>query len=163
MTNRTLATILFSLLAGILIGSQGYRLYVNRNQSAQSNQPRGEELALEAGALDSLLASSAILQVEDQAVADTVKIRSVTLSEGGWVAIHENDEGQPRRTAFGAQWLPAGSYSEVEVELIRSTVAGKTYFAILHSDNGDKKFDSALDVSLKDEAGNPVRVEFSVQ
>ncbi len=49
------------------------------------------------------------------------------------------------------------------VELLRATEAGKSYFAILHVDDGNyKAFNSKLDKAVVDESGKEITYHFTV-
>jgi hypothetical protein len=53
----------------------------------------------------------------------------------------------------------------VTVELIRATVAGNSYFAVLHDDDDGKYklFTPQTDKPLLDASGQPIMVKFQVQ
>jgi len=97
----------------------------------------------------------------DQTEGVRVILDKVSLKEGGWAVIHENSEGTPGRI-LGAQLFDAGEYTNAAVELLRGTLAGGTYYAMLHSDNGDRSFDPKKDWAVTDEEGNPILSEFQV-
>jgi len=109
-----------------------------------------------------VLAGENAVAVDTQPPAQSVRVSLVVLGKDGWVAIHENDSGQARKTAFGAQWLPSGTHRDTTVELLRPTVEGKSYFAVIHDDNGDKKYSSNDDIPRKDSLGNAIMMEFRV-
>jgi hypothetical protein len=50
--------------------------------------------------------------------------------------------------------------SPVKVTLTEKTQDGALYYAMLHSDNGDKKFDAAKDLPLKDSKGDIIMKTF---
>ena len=90
--------------------------------------------------------------MNDQYPGNVVYISSVQLVNAGWVVIHADNAGQPGEI-IGSAWANAG-ISPVKVTLTKSMLDGKTYYAMLHSDDGDKKFNAAKDMPLKDSAGN---------
>lgn len=102
------------------------------------------------------------LDVADQTSGMLVTISTVTLNEQGWVAIHEDSDGNPGRI-LGAALVFAGERNNVPVELLRATEAGKTYYAMLHADDGDKSFDIGKDLPIKDSSGNVVMVKFTAK
>lgn len=84
------------------------------------------------------------LAVADQSAGSVVTVSKVTFSAAGWIVVRE-DTGSGMGSILGAQWLPAGTHENVTVDLLRKTEAKKNYFVVLHGDNGDKKFDKAVD------------------
>ena len=104
-----------------------------------------------------LMGSNAI-EVDDQKIGSTVSIKSVKFERAGWVAIHDDLDGTPGNI-LGAAWFPSGENSGA-VELLRNTENGKTYFAMLHNDDGDKKFDNKIDVPLTDASSTIIMVKF---
>lgn len=98
------------------------------------------------------------IEVDDQKVGSAVVIKSVKFERAGWVAIHDDVNGTPGNI-LGAAWFPSGENSGA-VELLRNTESGKTYFAMLHNDDGDKKFDHKIDVPLTDASSTILMVKF---
>jgi len=80
----------------------------------------------------------------------------------GWVVIHESSNGAPGNI-LGAQRFDAGAYSGGSVELLRDTLAGQTYFAMLHLDNNDKSFDHNTDLPVLDDTERIVMTSFNAQ
>lgn len=102
------------------------------------------------------------VSVSNQAPGLSVSIDSVSLQNPGWVAIHDDRDGKPGNI-LGAAWLPEGNHGHVSVDLLRSTVSGRWYHAVLHSDNGDKTFDYKVDTAILDASSTPIAVRFSVE
>ncbi|MEI6221874.1 MAG: hypothetical protein WCP97_03835 [bacterium] len=90
----------------------------------------------------------------------TVLLSLITLEKEGWVAIHENDNEKPGKV-IGSQYFGPGASSGV-ITVNPALEKGKTYFAVIHSDDGDKKFDAAKDLLLKDDSGNIILKNFLV-
>lgn len=90
--------------------------------------------------------------MSDQYPGNIVYLSSVQFENGGWVVIHKDNAGQPG-AVIGQTYFEKG-INPGRVTLTQSTVEGGTYYAMLHSDDGDKKFDAAKDLPLKDSAGN---------
>ena len=86
---------------------------------------------------------STALVVEDQAAGASVKVRSMDLPKGGWVAIKEVST----QRILGAGRFPAGATSG-EVPLLRATVAKGAYEAVVYEDDGDMMFDMKKDVMV---------------
>lgn len=99
------------------------------------------------------------LEVDDQKSGSTVVVKSVKLENPGWVAIHDDIDGVPGNI-LGAAWFPKGENSGT-VELLRNTEKEKTYLAVLHNDDGDKKFDHKIDVPLMDASNKVIMVKFT--
>jgi hypothetical protein len=90
--------------------------------------------------------------MSDQYPGNVVYISSVTTANGAWVEIHKDNNGQPG-AYIGSAWTDAGT-NPVKVTTTQPIVDGGTYYAMLHSDNGDKKFDANVDLPMKDASGN---------
>lgn len=95
------------------------------------------------------------IAVGDQAGGKTVTITSVSLPSSGWVAVHEDATGRPGKI-LGAQRFSKGTHAKGVVELLRATENGKTYYAMLHDDDGDRTFDP------KKDTGTAVMTKFNV-
>ncbi len=98
------------------------------------------------------------LVVSDQYPGNVVFINSAQLANGGWVEIHKDNNGTP-----GA--IIGGVYAEkgigpVRITLTEKTVEGQLYYAMIHSDDGDKKFDALKDLPMKDSKGNIIMKTF---
>jgi hypothetical protein len=90
--------------------------------------------------------------MSDQYPGNVVYLSSVQLSNGGWVAIHKDEAGKPG-AIIGSMYFEKG-INPGKITLTSSTVEGGIYYAMLHSDDGDKIFNSAKDLPLKDSKGN---------
>jgi len=100
------------------------------------------------------------VSVKDQNSGVTVALEQVQLEKLGWVVIHDEDNGAPGRI-LGAQLFDAGSWTDGTVDLLRGTLSGKMYYAMLHSDNGDHAFDPKSDTPILGEDGKSVMAKFS--
>jgi hypothetical protein len=96
--------------------------------------------------------------VSDQFPGNVVYVSSAQLSNGGWVEIHKDNNGTPG-VIIGSTYVEKG-IAPVKVTLSEKTVDGQLYYAMLHSDDGDKKFDGTKDLPLKDSRGNIVMKTF---
>ena len=90
--------------------------------------------------------------MSDQYPGNVVYLSSVQLQTPGWVVIQADNSGQPGKI-IGEAWFDAG-INPGKVTLTQPTVEGGTYYAVIYTDNGDKKFDSTVDMPLKDANGN---------
>lgn len=102
------------------------------------------------------------VSVSNQKAGLSVALDSVTVSQQGWVAIHEDVNGNPGNI-LGATLAFVGERRNVNVDLLRATVAGKSYYAMLHSDDGDRAFDHKKDAPMKDSQGALIMVKFVAQ
>ena len=75
-----------------------------------------------------------------------------------WVAVHEDMAGKPGKI-LGAQLFSAGTHFG-KVDLLRPTVVGMKYYAMLHSDDGDRRFDASKDKPLTGTSGAHITDEF---
>lgn len=139
---------------GVIVGFGGYWLWT-RNGTGKP-----ETLSDVVQAPKDLIVGDNGLIVKDQASGDTVEVAEVVLQKPGWIAIHENVNGAPGRI-LGAQLFDSGKHDGM-VELLRNTVDGASYFAVIHTDDGNyKNFNPKTDVILNDESGKPVMVKFA--
>lgn len=103
---------------------------------------------------------SDLINVSDQAAGAAVAF-SVAFDEPGWVAIHEERDGT-LGNVLGAKWLPAGTH-EATVKLLRNTVSGQTYHAVLYHDDGDRQFEVSSEARLLDGSKQPIQTAFDAQ
>jgi hypothetical protein len=88
----------------------------------------------------------------DQYPGNVVYLTSVQLSAPGWVVIHEDNAGQPG-DIIGSAYFDKG-INPGKITLSKSMIDGRTYYAMLHADDGDKKFNATKDVPLKNTKGS---------
>jgi hypothetical protein len=96
--------------------------------------------------------------VTDQFPGNIVYLSSVQLTKPGFVVIHKDKAGTPG-DIIGYQYFDAG-INPGKITLTGATVEGMLYYAMIHTDDGDKKFDEKLDLPLKDAAGNIIMKTF---
>lgn len=163
-----------AFVVGLLVGAGAVWVWSVNTKSAEA--PEKKDPAEEVVATDSkkddvvktksdatipVLASSVDLAVSNQLSGNHVNITSVTFPEmGGWVVIHEVMEGE-LGNALGAQFFSEGSWSGT-VSLLRNTVVGNTYAAVLYGDNGDRQFTLESDKPLTDRTSSQVIMKFFV-
>jgi hypothetical protein len=95
------------------------------------------------------------ISVADQAAGKSVSVESVTLTKRSWVAVQDNKDW-----TLGAQRLEAGTAKDVSVALLRATVKGQTYKAVIYVDNGDGKFDIHKDTLVTKADGSVLSSAF---
>ncbi|OHA23967.1 MAG: hypothetical protein A3B11_01855 [Candidatus Taylorbacteria bacterium RIFCSPLOWO2_01_FULL_44_26] len=98
--------------------------------------------------------------MSDQYPGNVVYVSSVQLARPGWVVIHTNENGKPGKV-IGSSYFEAG-INPGRITLTQPAVEGGTYYAMLHTDDGDKKFNETTDVALKDASGNIIMKLFRV-
>ena len=111
------------------------------------------------GTLTANTATTNEIVVNNQTASDMVQIAKVAMAQNGWVVIHTDLEGKPANI-WGAQRFDVGTYSGGQVELLHSMIADNTYYAMIHSDNGDKMFDRTVDLAATGADGQVVMVKF---
>lgn len=99
------------------------------------------------------------IAVDTQKAGDRVEVTMVTFSQTGWVAIHEDRDGKLGNVLGAARFEPGIHLGSVE--LLRPTESGKTYYAVLYADNGDRMFDLKTDAPMQT-GGTPIQVTFKV-
>jgi len=90
--------------------------------------------------------------VGDQYPGNVVYISSLDLSSPAWVVIHRDDNGKPGKV-IGEKWVTAG-IQPVRITTSEPIIDGQAYYVMIHTENGDLKFDEATDLPLKDQKGN---------
>lgn len=100
------------------------------------------------------------ISISPQKAGSSIVVDEITLSKPGFVVIHEDNAGSPGKIIGQTFLLTAGTKQDIVVKV--SVQAGKTYYAMLHSDNGDTKFNATDDVPLKDSKGMPIMTMFTV-
>ena len=90
--------------------------------------------------------------ISDQFPGNIVYVSSVMLAQPGFIVVHKDKNGQPG-DVIGYQYFDKGT-NPGKITLTMPTAEGGIYYAMLHSDNGDKKFDVTKDLPLKDASGN---------
>lgn len=101
------------------------------------------------------VSNSSSLVIFNQSAGDSVEIDRVVLEQAGWVSISEDLNGE-RGNILGALWLPAGTHTGQQVELLRGTEPGRKYYGVIRSDDGDLNhgFDKDINLEVKDSDGN---------
>lgn len=105
--------------------------------------------------------NSADITVANQIPGEVVLIGEIEMAESGWVAIHDDLTVKPSKI-LGAYYLPAGSYKNQIVPLLRGISDGSSYIAVIHTDNGDRIFDYKLDTPVLNTEGEMEVARFSV-
>ena len=130
-----------AFLVGLVIGLGAYFVWDNQgnlaNRDVQDTKQGGKGDQTDSAMMESKNSVS----VSDQLAGFAVQIDRATLAEDGWIVIAEDVEGEPAYL-LGASRRDAGTYENVDVELLRNTEEGNTYYAVIYKDDGDKQFDN---------------------
>lgn len=95
------------------------------------------------------------ISVSDQPAGSFVSVESARLHRPSWIAIKDT-----KGWVLGAAWF-SSSVETVTVPLLRNTLAGETYQAVIYIDNGDKRFDMHADTLVASVDGGPVASTFT--
>lgn len=98
----------------------------------------------------------------DQKPGKSIVAPLVTLSTGGFLVIHEDANGTPGPIIGFSTLLEAGAHENVEIMLTRTSKLGETLHAMLHSDNGDRKFIATDDEPIRGVDGTIIMTNFLV-
>lgn len=101
-----------------------------------------------------------IFVIVEQPAGNTVVVSMASLAISGWVAVHESGANGELGNILGARRLDAGNYFGESIPLLRDTVEGRIYFAVLHEDNGDAEFDYSNEKPVRDTSGDLVLEKF---
>ncbi len=103
-------------------------------------------------------------------VANQSQGNTVSLGEGvkypsdqGWIVVHEEVNGQLGSALGAARYETGVGLLPKQVELLRSTEAGKTYRVVYYTESGDRKFDRKEDVPMTAQGGGLVATTFKAE
>ena len=100
----------------------------------------------------------------NQAAGPTVTIASVTLSQPGYVVVHEENKKSPEKVIGRSDLLAIGTLTNLTITLERPAKTGEILFAIVHNDDGNSYFDyPGLDLPAQDPSGKTVIAQFKVE
>lgn len=94
--------------------------------------------------------------------ASTAVVDSTTLTQNGFVTIHDDQNGNPGGVLGASELLQAGTHENLVIKLTRKTQDGEKLFAVVHKDDGNGQLDPQNDEVLKDDSGNTVQAIFEV-
>jgi hypothetical protein len=96
--------------------------------------------------------------IGDQYPGNVVYVSSVQLANGGWIVIHKDNAGKPG-DVIGSVYSKAG-VGPAKITLTSSMVDSALYYAMLHNDDGDGKFDASKDLPMTDSNGSAIMKTF---
>ena len=160
--NKLTYVVIGALVAGAAVATGiGYYSYNGQKEDASYYEEQFKDLNIEEAALplqEHALSFNARIVVENQLPGLLVHIESLTLAKDQWVVIHEGTHGSPG-AILGAGRFRAGMTSGT-VELLRATEEGRTYYAMIHRDDGITGFDPKSDLPSSDDAGRAIMSSF---
>lgn len=118
----------------------------------------GKLLGSNGTAIAGTVAEGNSVTVVDQPAGMNVRIKSVTLSEEGWVAVRDGSG-----ITLGAALFPTGTHTDVSVSLLKPTRAGQSYQALIYFDDGTKTFNLKTESIVLDPDGSVAGATFEAQ
>lgn len=129
----------------------------NEQNEATDNVP---EPGTDGTATNQLPTTNDAIAVSDQTSGSSITIDNYVLNKAGFIEIHEvTSEGAPGTIVGQSGYLVAGRGQDLEVNA--KVVAGRDYIAMIHIDNGDKKFNPTQDLAAVS-GGDTVMVTFKI-
>jgi hypothetical protein len=162
--------VIIGVVAAIVVLAGLYLYMQNKNDAANSNNTNQNANTPQEGDVvgdvpgdpeeDPQTPTTDTIAVSTQIAGSSVTIDNVYLSKPGFIDIHEaTSNGQPGKSVGVSGYLGVGAKQDLEISA--PIVAGMKYFAVVHVDDGDKKYDYPSDAAaMKD--GLPVQAMFSV-
>lgn len=151
------------ILAGIYIYTQQDDSQTADNNNQTNDMPQEGDIVGEVPGdpdEDPQTPTSDTIAVSTQIAGDSVIIDNVFLSKPGFIDIHEaTSAGQPGKSVGVSGYLGTGAKQDLTINA--QIVAGAKYFAVVHVDDGDKKYNFPSDAAAT-KNGLPVQVLFSV-
>jgi len=144
--------LIIGIIVVIVVGIFVWRYFSSRN--ATNDQVGGEQSEQVAG-MDSIF-------VANQRPGRFVNVGRATLSKKGYVAIHQEEAGAPGAIIGFSSLLNAVESKNFSVTLNRKSVAGESFYAMIHWDNGSGAFNPSEDTAATDKDGNIVMVKFMI-
>jgi hypothetical protein len=93
---------------------------------------------------------------------DELTATTAVLKDGGYVVVHEDDDGKPAAILGNSSYLDAGTHNNVKVQLSRAVKENDTLHVMLHGDDGDKSFSESKDTDIKGRSGQPISMAVRV-
>lgn len=154
-----------AIFAAVLIVS--FLIYLRgRGQAASTENVLTPTVTLaptESPTSELLLVGDNAIAVSDFTAGDKVTVAMVVLEKPGYVVIHEDDLGKPGKVIGKSELVASEEAKNIEIKLDRKSVDGEILYAMLHTDDGDGKYEfPGADEPIKDEEGNIVMMTFKV-
>jgi hypothetical protein len=167
MKNEKTYQIIIGILVIIILGG-GWITMVKKDSSADDTSETATTTEQSTGTNEmsnvpsstgsTMVQTGESVSVADQAAGSSIVVATLSLEQASWVAVRDANGH-----ILGAGWFPAGDHQAVSVPLLRSTVAGDHYQAMLYADDGDKKFDFHVDSMITNSDGSVAGTTFIAQ
>lgn len=167
MKNKQVAIIVLLVLLGVV--TWWFMAKNNEvNEVAESNtQQTTDELPTddptqpipEGSATNQLPANTDAIAALDQVAGTSVTIDNYVISQPGYIVIHEVASNGSAGAIIGQSGLLAAGRGQ-DLEVRANISANKSYIAMLHYDNGDKKFNASQDQPAMN-GSNMITAKFS--
>lgn len=149
-----IGVVVFIIIAAVAVGA--YYFAAGRRTAETERETSGEE-----GTAVTTTTEINRLVVTDQFPGTIVYISAVELADNGFVVIHrESTDGKPGEIV-GSEFFDRGT-NPGQITLVRTTNDMDSYFAMLHKDDGDGRFNAAKDLPIKDSKGQVIMLKFRV-
>ncbi|MCK5027501.1 MAG: hypothetical protein KAS07_03720 [Candidatus Pacebacteria bacterium] len=103
------------------------------------------------------------IEISDQKAGNKVIVSGVSLTEGGFIIIHEDVLDFPMDILGISDHIQPGKYSDITVFLGEKSVSGESMFAVLHEDDEDGVFNPEYDYSILDADSKIVMSKFLIK
>ena len=104
-----------------------------------------------------------VLYISKKLPGKMITVDLVLLEEDGFIIVYENTF-EPTGELLGESiYLPKGEYQKVPIVLSREVHSGESFDAMLHKDNGDRKFNIQDDEPVRDKSGESVFTRIIIQ
>jgi len=145
--------LIIGIIVVIVVGIFVWKYFSGRN--ATNDQVGGEQSEQVSGMEDSIF-------VANQKPGRFVNVGRATLSKKGYVAIHQEEAGAPGAIIGFGSLLNVGETKNLSVTLNRKSVAGESFYAMIHWDNNNGAFNPSEDAAATDKDGNIVMAKFMI-
>ena len=129
-------------------------LVVDENES-EDDEDSDEEVTREAPTTTTAVAPvvrEGSADVDNQLAGSRVELGDVTFpTDAGWVGVRDYENGQLTGLLGVARYSALEGLYPTGINLLRPTVAGKTYAVVFYHDNGDQVFNLANDAQIQTE------------
>lgn len=145
------------IVVAIIVIVGGIYWVMNRNKvvapenNINTNQNTGEitgELPKDNPDNNPTVPTSDTIAVSTQVAGNSITVDNAFLEKAGFITIHSVDsKGKPGAIIGTSGLLSVGAKQDLEINA--PVKSGEKYMAMLHIDDGDKKFDAAKDLVVK--------------
>ena len=150
--------LIIGIIVVVVIGIFVWRYFSGRNAT---NDQVGGEQSEQVGEEQQMAGMDSIF-VANQKPGRFVNVGRAALSKKGYVAIHQEEAGAPGAIIGFSSLLNAVESKNFSVTLNRKSVAGESFYAMIHWDNGSGAFNPSEDTAATDKDGNIVMVKFMI-